>query len=149
MKTFAAQDKHARYTLEYDAPFILATVVGSIGESVTQRFCRDFRHIVESLPEGTMWAYLCDMSECDGYTGDAERFLVENSNFAKRRQCMVDAYVITSPLAKEQIRRTRIEAHIPGQTDDHVFENIEEAKSFSLIALNHFKDLLAEQKSSD
>ena len=143
MKSFAAQDKHANYKVEFVDNVIIATIKGSIGESLTKRFCRDVEHMVELFPAGTYWAYLGDMSECDGYTGQAEPHLLHNSNFAKNHGCLVDAYVIPSPVAREQLRKVRIKAELPGELNERLFDNVEQAKHFLTTSLPQIKEIIA------
>lgn len=138
MKSYAAQDKHASYVIELDNNTVIARVQGAFCESLIKRFCEDIQEMVKQFDPSFVWAYFGFMPDCDGYTGECEKLLVENSVFAKNHGCLVDAYTINSPVARSQIEQARLKAGIDSPLEKHLFEDEEEALAF--IA-HHYQQL--------
>ena len=126
---FFEKDKYGSYKLNFVDNILRATVVGAIGESLSKKFTRDVQQICTqiNLP---CWGYYGDLSQCEGYTGQAARHLPEANRVAAEAGCKVDAYFMTSALAISQMSKMREQAGNESNFAERMFASEQQALEF-------------------
>jgi hypothetical protein len=127
--TYHYRDKHGDYVITASERIIEVKIVGSIGISFAQRFCKDYAAAIKKLRCPT-WGYFADLSESLGETIEAQAVMVELHKHCLANGGVIDAYTAQHAFVIDQIAKSRIQCGINSDMRHHLFSSREQAISF-------------------
>lgn len=139
--TLRYQDKYGHYSIWTDGQVLFCIVHGVIGETVALHFHRHFCQLAESLATQP-WAYCADLSACDGYTNEAAHSVKRSHQFGITRGCIMDAYLIRSPLLISQSQKFREALGVTSHISRHIFTDDKGCIDFLHSALSKTNNII-------
>lgn len=133
----AYQDRYGSFELCKTDLVAEVKVIGSCGT-----------RLIENLTEGLMnlskefspysWGYLSLSPNVDAASQSAEIAMIEMTKKMIANGCVVDAYILTTPLAIAQTARIRTESGVTSDIQNVLFSNADDARTFIHGYINKF-----------
>ena len=130
------KNKHAEVTLFVEGNIIIAQFSGNLDLELLANFKAALFDKVAEF-EGKQWGYISDSSCVLAATPDAEQEMVAISTHMQHTNCLISAFVLTSPIAISQMQRIMQNAKRDVDFNQCLFDNLDAAKRFISSQLNN------------
>ena len=130
------KNKHAEVTLSVEGNIIIAQFSGNLDLELLANFKTALFDKVAEF-EGKQWGYISDSSCVLAATPDAEQEMVAISTQMQHTNCLISAFVLTSPIAISQMQRIMQNAKRDVDFNQCLFDNLDAAKRFISSQLNN------------
>ncbi len=130
------KNKHAEVTLSVEGNIIIAQFSGNLDLELLANFKTALFDKVAEF-EGKQWGYISDSSCVLAATPDAEQEMVAISTHMQHTNCLISAFVLTSPIAISQMQRIMQNAKREVDFNQCLFDNLDAAKRFISSQLNN------------
>lgn len=130
------KNKHAEVTLSVEGNIIIAQFSGNLDLELLANFKAALFDTVAEF-EGKQWGYISDSSCVLAATPDAEQEMVAISTQMQHTNCLISAFVLTSPIAISQMQRIMRNAKRDVDFNQCLFDNLDAAKRFISSQLNN------------
>ncbi len=130
------KNKHAEVTLSVEGNIIIAQFSGNLDLELLANFKAALFDKVAEF-EGKQWGYISDSSCVLAATPDAEQEMVAISTHMQHTNCLISAFVLTSPIAISQMQRIMQNAKRDVDFNQCLFDNLDAAKRFISSQLNN------------
>ena len=130
------KNKHAEVTLFVEGNIIIAQFSGNLDLELLANFKTALFDKVAEF-EGKQWGYISDSSCVLAATPDAEQEMVAISTHMQHTNCLISAFVLTSPIAISQMQRIMQNAKRDVDFNQCLFDNLDAAKRFISSQLNN------------
>ena len=130
------KNKHAEVTLSVEGNIIIAQFSGNLDLELLANFKTALFDKVAEF-EGKQWGYISDSSCVLAATPDAEQEMVVISTHMQHTNCLISAFVLTSPIAISQMQRIMQNAKRDVDFNQCLFDNLDAAKRFISSQLNN------------
>ncbi|HBW97760.1 MULTISPECIES: hypothetical protein [Pseudoalteromonas] len=130
------KNKHAEVTLSVEGNIIIAQFSGNLDLELLANFKTALFDKVAEF-EGKQWGYISDSSCVLAATPDAEQEMVAISTHMQHTNCLISAFVLTSPIAISQMQRIMQNAKRDVDFNQCLFDNLDAAKRFISSQLNN------------
>ncbi|TMO04922.1 hypothetical protein CWB60_14775 [Pseudoalteromonas sp. S327] len=130
------KNKHAEVTLSFEGNIIIAQFSGNLDLELLANFKAALFDKVAEF-EGKQWGYISDSSCVLAATPDAEQEMVAISTHMQHTNCLISAFVLTSPIAISQMQRIMQNAKRDVDFNQCLFDNLDAAKRFISSQLNN------------
>ena len=130
------KNKHAEVTLSVEGNIIIAQFSGNLDLELLANFKAALFDKVAEF-EGKQWGYISDSSCVLAATPDAEQEMVAISTQMQHTNCLISAFVLTSPIAISQMQRIMQNAKRDVDFNQCLFDNLDAAKRFISSQLNN------------
>ncbi|AZN32338.1 hypothetical protein [Pseudoalteromonas sp. Xi13] len=130
------KNKHAEVTLSVEGNIVIAQFSGNLDLELLANFKTALFDKVAEF-EGKQWGYISDSSCVLAATPDAEQEMVAISTHMQHTNCLISAFVLTSPIAISQMQRIMQNAKRDVDFNQCLFDNLDAAKRFISSQLNN------------
>lgn len=130
------KNKHAEVTLSVEGNIVIAQFSGNLDLELLANFKTALFDKVAEF-EGKQWGYISDSSCVLAATPDAEQEMVAISTHMQHTNCLISAFVLTSPIAISQMQRIMQNAKREVDFNQCLFDNLDAAKRFISSQLNN------------
>jgi hypothetical protein len=128
-KNYCYSDKYGSYRLSLENRVICAVVAGAIGTTMSIRYNKDFRLLMNFL-RNTHWGHYGDFSQCDALTPEARELSVKLHHYAKAQGCVVSAFQMNSMLLKDQVEGIRKDVDMSTDIAPQIFDSKDKCIEF-------------------
>ncbi|MBB1277108.1 MULTISPECIES: hypothetical protein [unclassified Pseudoalteromonas] len=128
------ENGHVNLSLENN--IVIAQFSGNLELELLSNFKTALFETIQSF-KGEKWGYISDSSNVVAATPQAEQEMVAISHSMQQNNCLISAFVLTSPIAISQMQRIMQNAKRDVTFKDCLFDNLESAKHFILNELNN------------
>jgi hypothetical protein len=129
MMTWSNSDKYGEYTVEIHGRILSVTIKGAMGLGLSRKYVN---HVVEAseILKGAPWGYYACAIDFDASTYDANKVIISGYRRCIENGCVIDAYRINSPVAKNQLQLIRQSLDAGSSIEDNLFDSEEDAYKF-------------------
>lgn len=130
------KNEHGHINLSLEGNIVIAQFSGNLELELLCKFKAALFETIQSV-KGEKWGYISDSSNVLAATPQAEQEMVAISHSMQQNNCLISAFVLTSPIAISQMQRIMQNAKRDVYFKDCLFDNLESAKPFILDKLNN------------
>lgn len=98
------ENKYGQVTVFVKNNIITASFSGCVDIDLFRTFTAGLLSIADQF-NGTAWGYVSNSEQIVAATPDAEKEMIAVSQAMRKKNCVVSAYIISSPIAINQMRR--------------------------------------------
>lgn len=123
------KNKYGSYKLHVEGSIVIAQFKGSLNPELLNHFNATLLETIapfKHLP----WDYISDSPDVVAATPDAEKNMIDVSQTMGKNNCLISAFVLTSPIALRQIQRIMHGSGRDAHLQDCLFDDLQQAKSF-------------------
>lgn len=123
------KNKYGSYKLRVEGSIVIAQFKGSLNPELLNHFNTTLLETIapfKHLP----WGYISDSPDVVAATPDAEKNMIDVSQTMGKNNCLISAFVLTSPIALRQIQRIMHGSGRDAHLQDCFFDDLQQAKSF-------------------
>ena len=121
--------KYGSMSVSLEGNIVYGKFSGALSCSITKRLKQVISEIIAPLA-GKPWGYISYSESAEAATPSAEEDLVQCVILFHELGCKTSAYILSSPIAKDQLKRVRIAAGAPQPIDEILFDDIESAEKY-------------------
>lgn len=142
---YAFKAKYGSMSVSLRGDIVYGKFSGALSCGITKRLMQAIPGIIAPL-NGQPWGYISFSESAQAATPSAEEDLVKCVTLFHQLGCSASAYILSSPVAKEQLKRVRIAAGAPQPIDEILFDDIKSAEKYirdTLSALSESSNVTA------
>ena len=117
-----------------DGPIIIGQFSGNINARLVNDFAVDIKKHISDLA-GKPWAYISHSTQLLATTPEAERGFIQLLRALQSTNCVATAYMFSSLIVLNQMKRIIAQAQSPIQIMDCLFDDLDSAKAHVLKKL--------------
>ena len=114
-----------------DGPIIIGQFSGNINARLVNDFAVDIKKHISDLA-GKPWAYISHSTQLLATTPEAERGFIQLLRALQSTNCVATAYMFSSSIVLNQMKRIIAQAQSPIQIMDCLFDDLGSAKAYVL-----------------